>query len=209
MTEAIETVKEPSATPCTSVIPTKENRDKSGASDRKAQLVAELRRLFKERKEARAELVQLHSECQRLGDIKELERTNRQLKAENEALLLRLANFEALGDPAQLKQLQELEAARRQARTIAWNNFISKCDVVRAAHPDFDAALEAMWEIPPSWMATIVSLPNSAEFFHFLARFKSLREYLWELKEPAACKRIEQAAYDLRQHKAAPNGGTT
>ncbi len=208
MTEAIATRVE-SALSVPSVIPTKENRDKSGAVDRKAQLEAELRRLFKERKEARAELVQLRSECHRLGDVKELERTNRQLKAENEALLLRLANFETLGDPAQLKQLQEAEAARRQARTIAWNNFISKCDVVRAAHPDFDAAVEAMGEIPPSWMATIVSLPNSAEFFLFLARSKSLLEYLWELKEPAACKRIEQAAYDLRQHKAAPNGGTT
>jgi chromosome segregation ATPase len=162
---------------------------------RAAELRSEIGALVKERERVRRELDQLRADCGQLRDRKELADDNKQLKTENESLRATLARV----DPADYERLKKEEAERIATQKAAWNGFLEKCERLRQANPDFDACLQAIRDIPESWIRAISSLANGAEFILWLGRSPQFRAYLSELKEPVAVQRIQEAAFDLRK----------
>ena len=192
MSEALIESAEHSATPCPSVVPMKDSRPKIPAPGRKAQLRAEINLLIKERSQLRTDVATLRADCQHLRSMQELEKTNRRLQTENDALLERLAFFE-------------------QEEQTLWQRYVDQCAQVRKIAPDFDDCCRAIGTVPDIWRREIVRLPNAAQFILFLGRGREFLQYLHELKPEAAVSRIRQAAYDLQQQtsKGTANGGKT
>ena len=101
---------------------------------------------------------------------------------------------------------EQLEAAHREIESLTehkqeqqavMKHFMSECEALCKAHPEFDECLRRIADIPDAWLREIIRMPNPAGFIVFLAGANEFLEYLRELRPEAAILRIRRAGYDV------------
>jgi hypothetical protein len=163
---------------------------KLSAEERKGLLSRDIRELVKERTKTREEVDSLIAERDRLtADVERIEG----LEASNAGLLDRLSALEN-----ECRRLKASETARKQEQQAAMNRFILQCEAVSKVQPGFDACLRRLAEIPESWLQEIAAHPNGPGLVLFLgAEPCAFLQYLLEVKEEVAIKRLRQVGYEM------------
>jgi hypothetical protein len=140
---------------------------------------------------------------QLVREAKDLEAKLEAALRENESLLDRLAAFEAAGvDIEEYKRLKAAETARLEEERAAMSQFIALCDAAARSIPGFDECLRRISGVPASWLRELTQHPNPLGMVVFLGTEPcAFLQYLFEVKEEVAIRRLRQAGYEAKLPK--------